>query len=245
MSNLLTLTDTTLDDVLDGEKPVLLLFSDGAGVRSDFRTAFNKASDEHPDIVFAEINPQAAPKAAARFDVGTKPIIVGWAGGESLARRVRPWGSDVPLTVDMLKAHAPPPSIPSKPNNQESPNVYNEPVNVTDETFQQEVIESDLPVLVDFWAEWCGPCRMVAPILDKLAKEYEGKIKIAKVDVDANPGLSQNFQIRSIPNMMAIKDKTIVFNQPGALPEPALRDLVDQLIDLEVPAKEEAPSESE
>lgn len=123
--------------------------------------------------------------------------------------------------------------------------MYNEPVNVTDETFQQEVIDSDLPVLVDFWAEWCGPCRMVAPILDKLAKEYEGKIKIAKVDVDANPGLSQNFQIRSIPNMMAIKDKTIVFNQPGALPEPALRDLVDQLIDLEVPAKEEAPSESE
>ncbi|MEM6283375.1 MAG: thioredoxin [Chloroflexota bacterium] len=118
------------------------------------------------------------------------------------------------------------------------------PVNVTDETFEAEVLNSELPVLVDFWAEWCGPCRMVAPILDKLAVEFAGQVKIAKVDVDSNQGLAQAFRIMSIPNMMAVKNKAIVFNQPGALPEPALRDLIQQLIALEVPSEEEREAQA-
>ncbi|MDX2161506.1 MAG: thioredoxin [bacterium] len=106
---------------------------------------------------------------------------------------------------------------------------------VTDATFEQEVLNSDLPVLVDFWAEWCGPCRMVAPVLEKLAGEFAGKIKIAKVNTDENPGLSQAFQIRSIPNLMIVKNRTMIFNQPGALPEPVLRDLITQALALDVP----------
>jgi thioredoxin 1 len=119
------------------------------------------------------------------------------------------------------------------------------PVNVTDSNFQTEVIDHDLPVLVDFWAEWCGPCRMVAPILDKLAPEYAGKVRIAKVNVDENPGLSQYFQVMSIPTMMMFKEQTVVFNQAGALPEPALRNLLDQLISLELPPRDEAQEEPE
>ena len=115
----------------------------------------------------------------------------------------------------------------------------NKPVAITDETFEAEVLAHDKPVLVDFWAEWCGPCRMVAPILDKLAEEFAGQIRIAKVNVDENPALSQQFKVMSIPNMMAIKDRTIVYNRPGALPEAALRDLIQQLIVLEIPPQEE------
>jgi thioredoxin len=118
------------------------------------------------------------------------------------------------------------------------------PVNVSDGTFQQDVIDySDtMPVVVDFWAPWCGPCRMVGPILDKLAKEFAGQVRIAKVNVDENPMVSQTFNIMSIPTIMMLKEKTIVFSQPGALPEPALRDLFGQLVKLEIP-KETAEGE--
>lgn len=118
-------------------------------------------------------------------------------------------------------------------------------VKVTDATFQAEVIDQDLPVLVDFWAEWCGPCRQIGPALEKLAKEFEGQVRIAKVNVDENPGLSQTFQIMSIPNLMMIKNRTMVFNQPGALPEPVMRDLIQQLIALEVPTQDENETDEE
>ncbi|MCU0464383.1 MAG: thioredoxin [Anaerolineae bacterium] len=121
------------------------------------------------------------------------------------------------------------------------------PIKVTDATFEQEVVNSDLPVLVDFWAEWCGPCRSIAPVLDKLAAEYAGKVVIAKVNVDENPALAQGFQVMSIPNLMMVKERTIVFNQPGALPEPVMRDLIDQLINLQLPENgaEEATAQDE
>lgn len=234
------LSDSELDAVLSGEKPVLLLITDGEGLRGDFSAAFKKAAAEQKEIVVARIDPRHNPQAAARFDVGGKPVLVGWSEGEEVVRRTRPWGTDVPLAVEMLKA-----TIKSQSQNgsnhvqnnneNQTPVVDDKPVVVTDETFQKEVIDYDKPVLVDFWAEWCGPCRMVSPILEKLAKEFAGQIRIAKVNVDENPGLSQTFRIMSIPNIMAIKNRTMVFNQPGALPEAAFRDLIRQLIALEVP----------
>ena len=116
------------------------------------------------------------------------------------------------------------------------------PVAVTDETFQAEVLDYELPVLVDFWAEWCGPCRMVAPVMDKMAEEFSGQVRVAKVNVDENPQLSQAFRVMSIPTLMMVKDKTVVFSQPGAVPEHAVRDLVQQLIALEIPEQEEEPA---
>ena len=104
---------------------------------------------------------------------------------------------------------------------------------LTDNNFEELVLKSDKPVMVDFWAEWCGPCRMVGPILDKLAGEFAGQIKVAKVNVDENPGLSQAFRIQSIPNLMIVKQRTMIFNQPGALPEASLRDLIQQDADFE------------
>ena len=122
---------------------------------------------------------------------------------------------------------------------------HSTPLKVTDATFEQDVVNSDLPVLVDFWAEWCGPCRQIGPILDKLAAEYAGKVVIAKVNVDENPALSQGFQVMSIPNLMMVKDRTIVFNQPGAMPEPVMRDLIEQLITLDVAAAAAAQPDEE
>lgn len=121
----------------------------------------------------------------------------------------------------------------------------NVPFTATDNNFQTEVIDHELPVMIDFWAEWCGPCRMVAPILDKMAQEFAGQVRIAKVNVDENPGLAQYFQIMSIPTLMMIKNRTIVFSQPGAMPEPVIRDLITQLIALEVPDPETQDSTEE
>lgn len=119
--------------------------------------------------------------------------------------------------------------------------MHTEPVNVTDDAFEAFVLESDLPVLVDFWAPWCGPCRMVAPTLDKLAKEYSGQLVIAKVNTDENPMWAGNYQVSGIPTMLLVADGKIVHRQVGALPEPILRDVVAEFLQVVSPS---APSEN-
>lgn len=98
------------------------------------------------------------------------------------------------------------------------------PVEITDSNFAVEVEQSDLPVLIDFWAVWCGPCRMIAPIVEELAGEYEGKVKIGKVDVDNNQGIAGKFGIRSIPTLLIFKGGKVVDQIVGAVPKGAIVD---------------------
>ena len=103
-------------------------------------------------------------------------------------------------------------------------------IQVTDATFEQEVLKSDVPVLLDFWAPWCGPCRMVAPILDELSEELAGKAKIAKMNVDENPEVPAQFGIRSIPTLLLIKNGQVVGTQVGALPKSQLSAFVQEAL---------------
>lgn len=100
------------------------------------------------------------------------------------------------------------------------------PIEITDQNFQQEVIQSNVPVLIDFWAVWCGPCRMVAPIVEEIANEYDGKIKVGKLDVDNNPQTAMNYGIRSIPTLLVFKDGKLVDQIVGAVPK---RNIVQKL----------------
>ncbi|KUF09530.1 thioredoxin [Pseudoponticoccus marisrubri] len=103
-------------------------------------------------------------------------------------------------------------------------------VAVTDDTFDTEVKNSDIPVVVDFWAEWCGPCKQIGPALEELSEEMQGKIKVAKVDVDQNPNTAAAMGVRGIPALFIFKDGQAISNRAGAAPKAALQNWIEESI---------------
>ncbi len=107
-----------------------------------------------------------------------------------------------------------------------------EPVHVSDSTFEKTVMQSFMPVIVDFWAPWCGPCKMIAPVLEKIAQENTGKILVAKVNTDENPEWMTKFGVQGIPTLLFVSGGKVVHRQVGAIPEKMLRDVVTQFIEV-------------
>jgi thioredoxin len=103
-------------------------------------------------------------------------------------------------------------------------------VNVTDASFETDVLKSSQPVLIDFWATWCGPCRAIAPVVEQLAMEYEGKVKIVKVNIDENPKTPTQYDVRSIPTLLMFKDGKVVGQIVGAVPKPKIEELVKKAL---------------
>lgn len=101
---------------------------------------------------------------------------------------------------------------------------------LSDDSFETEVLGSDLPVLVDYWAEWCNPCKMIAPVLEQMADEYEGKLRIAKLNIDENPETAPKYGIRSIPTLMVFKGGEVAGTKVGALSKQQLTEFVEELI---------------
>lgn len=101
---------------------------------------------------------------------------------------------------------------------------------ITDASFEETVLKSDKPVMVDFWAAWCGPCRMVGPIIDEVSKEYEGKAVVGKVDVDANQEFAAKYGVRNIPTVLIFQNGEVVGRQVGVAPKDAYTDAIDKLL---------------
>lgn len=108
--------------------------------------------------------------------------------------------------------------------------MIDEPVHVTDKTFEKAVLESKIPVIVDFWAPWCAPCTMVAPTLEKIAKEYAGKLLVAKVNTDESPEWAMQYGVQGIPTMLFIANGKMIHRQVGALPEGMMREVLLQFL---------------
>lgn len=104
------------------------------------------------------------------------------------------------------------------------------PLDVTDSSFDTEVLQSDVPVIVDFWATWCGPCKMIAPILEEVAGEYDGKVKVVKLDVDSNNQTAGKYNIMSIPSLLFFKNGEIVDQVVGAVPKAQLTARLDKIV---------------
>jgi len=102
------------------------------------------------------------------------------------------------------------------------------PVDVTDATFESNVLQADIPVLVDFWADWCAPCKMIAPIVEDLAEEYDGRVKFAKLDVDSNPQTAMNYGVRGIPTLLIFKGGSPVNQVVGAVPKSVLKGKLEE-----------------
>ncbi len=110
--------------------------------------------------------------------------------------------------------------------------MISEPIHVTDAAFEKTVLRSELPVIVDFWAPWCGPCKMIAPVLDKIAREYAGKLIVAKVNTDENPEWATRYGVQGIPTLLFIANGKVLHRQVGAAPERIIRNIVEQFLNI-------------
>ncbi|TAJ91884.1 MAG: thioredoxin TrxA [Gammaproteobacteria bacterium] len=103
-------------------------------------------------------------------------------------------------------------------------------INVTDSTFEETVLNSEMPVIVDYWAEWCGPCKMIAPILDEVANEYKGKLTVAKINIDENQATPQKYAVRGIPTLMIFKNGEVAGTKVGAVSKSQLSAFIDSVV---------------
>lgn len=237
--------DQSLDRVLKAGLPVALVFVDGASALDDAASRLARAHAGQALIV--KIPARDNPASLRRFNVQATPAVVTVRRGEPLSQAEAISPAELEQHLAYLLGQGPRPAARSQtqpraaapngsrpaPRPRSSPapgGAPGKPVAVTDANFEQEVLRASEPVLIDFWAPWCGPCHMVAPVVERLAQEMSGRLRVVKVNVDENPGLSGRFGVQSIPTMMIFKEGQLVTRWAGALPEGAIRQRLKQAL---------------
>ena len=227
----LNTTDQSLDRVLRAGLPVALIFADGP---TPLDSALNDlARAEAGKLLVVKIKPGENPESARRFQVRQTPALVTVRGSTALTTTQPAGVADLSAHVAYLLGRGPEPKMQARaePSAGAAPGAAH-PLTVTDASFEADVLRAAEPVLVDFWAPWCGPCRMVAPTVEKLAGELAGKLRVAKVNTDENQRVARQFDIQGIPTMMIFRGGRLVTRWSGAEPEGAIRQRLRQAVGL-------------
>ena len=231
--------DQSLDRLLATKTPTLIIFWNGHNLPDDLnQEMMGLAKERREQMIVAKVNAHENPQSTGRFAVRQMPLLIGIQDGEVVARVERPTTKDLREQAKVVIGEAPRPvqsageSAASSPLSakKNQPGAETRPVHVTDATFEAQVLRSDVPVLVDFWAPWCGPCHMIAPVLDKLARDFAGRLRVAKVNVDESPHYAGVYGVQGIPTMLMVQNGVVKDRLVGALPELYLRQKVETLL---------------
>jgi len=225
--------DQSIERVLATGLPVLLIFL-GQPSPELSQVMDQVARNNAGNLLVVRIPAKENPVTTHRFQVHSTPAWVGYLNGQVVSQGQGTSGSELQKHVDFLLGKGPrpepaaaqPAAQPGKPQPTSEARTSGSggtPVMVEDATYEQEVLRSPIPVVVDFWAPWCGPCRMVEPTVKKLAHEWAGRVKMVKINVDENPVVASRLGVQGIPTMVVVKNGQIVDRWAGALPEPAMR----------------------
>jgi thioredoxin len=224
----ITTDDISLKKVLAQKLPVVLYLYEKPSPALE--EILNRAAREHAgEILVTRIDASQNPQTYAQYNRPQLPALITLDGGEieSRAEKVRP--ADIEEHIDFLLGLGPKPTQTQAQAEARAAS-GTAPIHVTDSSFTRDVLQSSVPVLVDFWAPWCGPCHMVAPVLDRLAQQYAGQIKIAKLNVDQNPATARQYRAMSIPMLVLFKNGRPIGQLVGAHPQPNIEQLIRQAL---------------
>jgi thioredoxin len=216
--------------VLNAGLPVVLIF-DERDLRAELRATTDELARQYAGkVLIVTLARNDAPQAASRFGVRSFPSLVTVRGGQTVTSLEGVNVSDLRPHIAYLVGEGPRPTPRGVDRPSVGPNSTARPIPVNEADFEREVLRADRPVLVDFWAPWCGPCHMIAPALEAVARDQASVLKVVKVNVDENPGLATKYGTMSIPTMLVIKGGREVDRWVGALPENAIRSRIARWI---------------
>lgn len=226
--------DQSFDRVLNAGLPVVGVFSAGAPDAALEDVLKSSAKGDSGNLLIAKIRVEENPNLVKRFSIRA-PTLITFRDGKEYSRVEMPGAAEARAHIEYVVGRGPKPkgrqaADDGRPSTSSSPNGDGHPFKVTDATFAREVLGASLPVMVDFWADWCGPCHMIAPSLEKLAGEYAGRVRIAKLNVDENPRTQAQYQVQSIPTLLLVKNGKVVDRIVGAHPEGNLRTQIERLL---------------
>ncbi len=228
----LTTSDQSIDRVLKAGLPVLLVFLSGPAPENLAGAMRKLAKEDQGKLLVVQLQAGENPETAQRYQVTRAPSVVTVKNGSVMSKAEGISAAELQGHAEYLLGKGPKPQAQTQTTSgaYTGGNTAREPIAITDSTFEQQVMKSSKPVLVDFWAPWCGPCRMTNPIVEKLAREMPDRLMVAKINVDQNPLVSSRYGVASIPTMMIVKNGRVVDRWAGAVPEANIRSRLQQYV---------------